>query len=242
MLNFSALDNRSILGRLARLPLKLLPAGLVIPVLQGPLRGTRWIVGSSDHGCWLGSYELEKQRATAAAIQPDHVVYDLGANVGFYTLLAARRAGPKGRVVAFEPVAGNVATLRRHVALNHCTNVDVIEAAVSDTDGEVDFQASASCTTGRVAVGGGGRVQSVTLDVLLTAGRIPPPDCMKIDIEGGEANALRGAASCLEQHRPLVFLATHGAEVHAECCRLLLSLGYRVEQLGSRSDELVARP
>ena len=65
---------------------------------------------------------------------------------------------------------------------------------------------------------------------------------MKIDIEGGEANALRGAASCLEQHRPLVFLATHGAEVHAECCRLLLSLGYRVEQLGSRSDELVARP
>ncbi len=56
---------------------------------QGPLRGKKWIVGSSTHGCWIGSYEHKKQRTFWLSLRPNDVVYDIGANVGFYTLLAA---------------------------------------------------------------------------------------------------------------------------------------------------------
>ena len=90
-MNVSAIANRSVAGRLLRLPLALIPAVLPMPVLQGPLRGYWWITGSSNHGCWLGSYEYDKQRLFARMIRAGDVVFDIGANVGFYTLLAASR-------------------------------------------------------------------------------------------------------------------------------------------------------
>ena len=90
----SEISNRSVAGRLLRLPLALIPPALAMPVLQGPLRGYRWIVGSSNHGCWLGSYEYAKQRLFAQMVRSGDVVFDVGANVGFYTLLAACRVGP----------------------------------------------------------------------------------------------------------------------------------------------------
>src|SRR5579864_334767 len=81
-INFSAINRSSLLGRILRLPLRLLPRGSVVPILQGPLRGRRWIVGSSTHGCWLGSYENGEQKILQASIRPGSVVYDIGANVG----------------------------------------------------------------------------------------------------------------------------------------------------------------
>src|ERR1043165_45133 len=101
--NFSGLSRGSFVGRIARLPLSLIPAGARMPILQGPLRGKRWVAGSHVHGGWRGSYEFEKQQMFISAIKPGAVVYDIGANVGFYTLLASRLAGPQGRVYAFEP-------------------------------------------------------------------------------------------------------------------------------------------
>ncbi len=73
-------------------------------VVQGPLRGKRWIAGSSNHGCWLGSYELAKQRKVIELVRPGMVCWDVGAHVGFYTLLFAELVGPLGRVFAFEPL------------------------------------------------------------------------------------------------------------------------------------------
>jgi hypothetical protein len=108
MLNFSAIPRHAVAGRALRLPLRLIPRSLVVPILQGPLRGARWIVGSATHGCWLGCYERAKQQGFVRILAPGQVVYDLGANVGFYTLLAARRVGPTGEVHAFEPGAENL--------------------------------------------------------------------------------------------------------------------------------------
>ena len=75
-------------AKVIRLPLRTVPPGTVVPILTGRLRGRKWIVGSGDHSCWIGSYELEKQRAFAQVVHPGETVFDLGANVGFYTLLA----------------------------------------------------------------------------------------------------------------------------------------------------------
>lgn len=66
---------------------------MVVPVLQGSLRGRKWIVGSSNHGCWLGSYEWKKQRLFTRTVSSGDVVFDIGAHVGFYTLLASVLVG-----------------------------------------------------------------------------------------------------------------------------------------------------
>jgi hypothetical protein len=92
-LNFSGIHRGNLAGRLLRAPLELLPKGLTVRVLQGPARGMKWVVGSGTHGCWLGSYEYSKQRLLRRLIRPGDVVYDVGANVGFYTLLLLRELG-----------------------------------------------------------------------------------------------------------------------------------------------------
>lgn len=244
-MNFSDISSKSFVGRLIRLPLRLIPAGVVVPILQGPLRGQRWITGSGTHGCWLGSYEYKKQRAFAGAIKPGMVVYDVGAHVGFYTLLASRRAGPSGKVFAFEPMPRNISFLRRHLALNNCANVVVVEKAVSDRPGLAWFTASHERSfEGHLSASGSFQVQVVTLDELWGGGKVPMPDVIKMDIEGAEHDALLGAMQLLKARHPLIFLATHNVEKHSQCCRLLLNLGYELHSIDERtvedSDEITA--
>ena len=95
-----------------RWPLRLAPRGRAVPILFGPARGLRWVVGVGLHGCWLGTYEWHKQRRFAREIKPGEVFFDIGANTGFYTLLAAKRTGTGGIVHAFEPNPRNLAPLR----------------------------------------------------------------------------------------------------------------------------------
>ena len=97
------LSPESALGALVRLPLRLIPPSHVITVKDGLNKGARWIVGSSIHGCWLGTYESEKQNVVSKLVRPGMVVWDVGANAGFYTLAFARLVGNTGRVYAFEP-------------------------------------------------------------------------------------------------------------------------------------------
>jgi len=242
--NFSGISTGSPIGRLLRSALRLLPPDTRVPILQGPLRGKRWIVGSGTHGCWLGSYEESKQRSFAREVRTGSVVFDVGAHVGFYTLLAAVLCGRTGRVVAIEPLPRNIAYLREHLRMNGIGNVDVIEAAASDVGGELTFGEGANNSTGRLHPAGSRRVASITLDALVLGGRVPGPHLIKMDIEGGEAAALRGARGILQAHRPTIFLATHGADVHKECRSILETAGYEVRALrGSdidSTDELIA--
>jgi hypothetical protein len=132
MINFSGLSERSLFGRILRSPLALLPRGLTVPIVQGPLRGWWWKVGSGIHGYWLGSYEADKQPRFASVIRPGDIVFDIGAHVGFYSLLASKMVGPQGRVFAFEPVQRNLYYLHRHLQLNRIANVTVVQTAVGE--------------------------------------------------------------------------------------------------------------
>ncbi len=78
----------------------------------------KWIVGSSNHGCWLGSYELKKQNQLVKYLKPGMIVYDIGAHVGFYTLIISKAVGPNGMVYAFEPFPDNIIFLKKHISLN----------------------------------------------------------------------------------------------------------------------------
>lgn len=222
----SRFPSTSRAGGLLRLPLRLIPPASTVRVVRGPLRGARWVVGSSTHGCWLGSYEMETQHHLAKLLRPGQVFYDVGANVGFYTLLGARRVGPAGRVVAFEPVPSNVAALRRHVALNDITNVTVVQAAVGAEPGLARFAMGASNSMGRLAGDGEVVVDVVAIDALVASGAVPPPQVIKIDVEGFAGDVLAGAARVLEAERPVLFLALHDEEEQAACEKTLAPLGY----------------
>jgi len=244
MINFSAVRPETIVGKLVRIPFRLLPTGMAMPVLQGPLAGKKWIVGSYTHGCWLGSYEPDMQRSVAKEVRRGGVFYDLGANVGFYSLMAAVLSDP-GKVYAFEPLPANLDYLRRHIELNRIRNIEVLPLAVSDKEGSALFKSGEYRELGRLETDGNLRVQVTTLDALLQRKTIAPPDCIKMDVEGEELCALRGAKECFTKHRPRLFLCTHSQELHSECCRLLSSWGYKyqqIRQITENAAELFASP
>jgi FkbM family methyltransferase len=229
-MNFSAVPYSSSWGRALRLPLRLIPADAVLRVLQGPLRGMKWIAGSGNHGCWLGTYEHHKQLLFHAAIERESVVWDIGANVGLYSLVATRKAS---RVIAVEPLAENVRYLERHITLNGIRNVEVLVAAVGHKCGRESFYCGDNRSTGRLAPGSL-EVDVVTLDSLCV--KFGAPDVIKIDVEGAEYLALQGAERCLAGN-PIIFLATHSATLAAKCSDLLASAGYVSTGVGE--DEFV---
>jgi len=204
---------------------------MTVPILQGRLAGKRWIVGAGVNGYWLGSYEWDKRVTFEHVVQPGWTVYDVGAHVGFYSLLASDLVGPQGMVVAFEPLPRNVRYFKTHMGLNHVRNVVLREVAVSDQVGLVRFDPNVHSATGRIASGGELEVPSITLDEYTAGQSARPPDVIKMDIEGGELRALKGATQVLREGTPLILLATHGSVVHRECCALLASLGFSLVPL-----------
>lgn len=244
-MNFSGISNESLVGRALRSPFRLIPAATAMPILQGPLRGQRWIVGSATHGCWLGSYEFETQRAFAGMVRAGDVVYDLGANAGYYSLLGARLAGDEGVVYSFEPLPRNLRYLRSHIAINRLKNCVVVDAALADFDGKMRFASSDEPTTAHLSDGGDVEVRVRRLDSLVERGEIRPPSVMKIDVECSEVKALEGAAKTIAEFRPRILLATHDRELHGQCVEFLVRRGYRIEmlvELAHAGAELIARP
>jgi FkbM family methyltransferase len=160
------------------------------------------------------------------------VVYDVGANVGIYSLRASLRAGPSGKVYAFEPLERNLQHLRRHIALNNLQNRTVFEETVCNEQGTRRFStaASDSCTA-RLSPDGEIRVPSATLDsCIYGAKRLRPPDIIKIDVEGAELEVLEGSHRALAEFHPAIFLEIHGTQLHADCRALLSKKGYHVEE------------
>jgi len=159
------------------------------------------------------SWNPEEYRAFKDAVRPGATVFDVGANVGAYTLLFARWAGPDGRVVAFEPAPASAAGLRRHMKLNGLARgVDVIECAVSDTVGSASFDSDGASGANALTSANGGRgvitVETTTIDAFC-ASRNLRPDVIKIDVEGVELDVLKGARATLAAPGVQVFLELH---------------------------------
>ncbi len=230
-------------GSLLRLPLALVPKTAVVPVFGGPLRGLRWIVGSTSHGAWLGTYEHSKLLSFSSFIQERMTVWDIGANVGIYTLLSSLLVGPSGKVIAFEPLPINLRYLREHVRLNSLHNVTVCAAAVSSRSGTVCFSPGLTRSEGKLSANGSLQVSAISLDEAVEQHSVPLPDLIKMDIEGGELAALQGAVAVLSGSSPIIFLATHGRRTRDECISLLDSLGYEVTPLDgdTTQTEYIAR-
>ena len=203
-----------------------------LPIAAGRLRGRWWLPASRGKVLRIlgGTYEPEQTRLFEEHVRPGATVLDVGAHVGYYTLLSAVLAGPSGRVVAFEPDPANASFLRRHVALNRLGQVTVEEAAVSDRAGTARFGRGSGSGTGHLAGEGGVEVRTVTVDGVCGEQGLTP-SAIKIDVEGAEAAVLRGARETLARARPVVFLSTHGPEAHAASLALLRELGYALSPI-----------
>jgi FkbM family methyltransferase len=144
----------------------------------------------------LGTNEPEVQRLLADMLQPGDVFYDIGANVGFFTLIGARLVGAEGAVYAFEPVPEHAETLRQNIARNRMSNVLVSEQAVSSTGGighlELDTDPVGAHLAPMQASANSIQVELVAIDDLVEAGSIQPPRLIKLDIEGEEIEAIEG--------------------------------------------------
>lgn len=147
--------------------------------------------------------EPEVAHLMARVVRPGDVVIDGGANVGFFTVLLSKLVGPAGLVIAVEPSTRNCRKLLFNLAANDCGNVTVCQKALSHDSNPVPFYAHAD--NGQDSCFGDGEhrtVPAVTLETL-ALGRIVR--LIKLDIEGSEANALRGAGALL-QHGTLPFI------------------------------------
>lgn len=185
-------------------------------------------------------------------VRPGMVVYDIGANVGQSALLFAQLVGPHGRVISFEPAPKPFEALLQNIAVAGHETIEAHRVALSDTCGETDFLYSdAGSSAGKLVdveptklLRGATTltVPTQTLDAMLATGTIPPPDFLKIDVEGAAAVVLRGAGSTLDNIAPEVYIELHGPEEKAGVQNELLGRGYVAETLGGeRMDDLSAR-
>lgn len=225
----------SAIRKAFRLPLNVLTKffEIQLPIWGGPLKGKAWILNSSDYGCWLGSARIHLQDILKKTLMEGGVFFDLGAHVGYLTMLAAKLVGPTGKIFAFEPLPRNLYFLRKHLEINRINNVSIIEAGVSDIAGTayIELPNSRNHLAAYLSPDSdkGLQILTVSIDDLIAKAKLPIPDCIKINIEGSEFMALKGAEKLLRKAHPVLLISTHGGVVHHQCYNLLNTLGYHID-------------
>lgn len=226
--------------RLASRARALVRESRTVTVREGPAAGLELKLKHSSADYEAGTNELPVQHAIVHHLGPGAVFYDVGANIGFFSLLAARRVANTGAVHAFEAIPACARALRLNAARNGL-HVAVHECAVSDAEGTIEVMQAKHPGGSSIAERPHDyvrslEVRSTTLDAVVEGGA-PAPTMVKIDVEGAELAVLAGASRLLTQRPPVVLCevddpSSSGAEHRAELVRAVLErVGYRVEML-----------
>ena len=231
MINFSNLNRHSILGKLFRLPLKFIPNGITMPIIQGYLKGYKWMHYKGTNGSWLGTYELKQQNLFHQYINNEDTVFDLGANKGFFSLLASKFVGPNGKVFAVEPIRTNQDYIKKNILIDDLHNIKCLNIAVSNIDKDIYFDEGQCNSSGHISEKGNLKVQCRSLDGLLFDKIFTEVNFIKIDVEGEELNVLKGARNVIAIFKPKILVGTHSKELHDDCLNFLRKLKYNVEEI-----------
>jgi FkbM family methyltransferase len=244
-----AMRGDSTLARITRPVInRVVPEGeTVVTIRSGRAKGLRMpIFPRSEKYYWTGAYEPHVQDALANVLEPGMHFWDVGAHVGFFTLIAARIVGTSGHVVSFEPMPGSRTRLKRAITLNHFTNVEVSAFALTNSDGARKLRPPREAGPQRAGVTAqesspmwtlvageeaafGVQVETRRVDVVLRSA-VTPPDVMKIDVEGAEIDVLAGGTDLFNASRPALIVEMSNEEV-LERCRSLLRQ-YHFDHLG----------
>lgn len=196
-----------------------------------------------------GLYEAFETAFFLGELRPGSVVLDIGANIGYFTLLFAKAVGPQGHVYAFEPDPENFTLLQSNVAQNDYRNVTLERKAVSATSGVLRlFLCEQNRGDHRIYDSGDGRacvtIESTRLDDYFASG-VPNIDLIKMDIQGAEFSAVQGMQNVLRRNPGVVMvtefwpsgLARQGAQPRA-FLELLEGLGFTVSHLDEKADSI----
>jgi FkbM family methyltransferase len=190
-----------------------------VQVQRGLAQGLWLYLNPRTGGAYFeGGGEPEVQAALKQYLRPGMIFYDIGANIGFFSLLAARIVGNDGRVVAFEADPEIAARLRVHVSRNDFRGISVEEKAVWYEHGTVFFARTDPATSpdrglGHIVASGSNdtiQVNAVSLDEYVQ--HVPAPDFVKCDVEGAEVEVFRGAQRMLMEKRPTILCEMHSDE------------------------------
>lgn len=205
----------------------------VARVLAGPLRGKLLALPTLQRPSYaLGTFEPHVVQAMQASVQPGAIVYDLGANVGYHTLVLAGLVGLAGSVVAVEPSPTDRAALEATLRLNDQTNVRVVSSALAEQPGTVQFTTFGYSGIGRIAreqEPADATIQTLpttTLDALVFEEGYQPPSFIKMDVEGAELRVLLGGMRLLTAARPTIVCEVRWQATYEPICTLLAAHGY----------------
>jgi FkbM family methyltransferase len=224
-------------------------------IAAGPLAGREVLLDRRGSGEWEdmihGRFDAEIYTALGRVVPASGaVLWDVGAHLGFHTLGFAAMVGPTGRVVGFEPNPSNRERLRQNLDKNAdlAARVEILSCALSDRAGESAFVLSHDVDTGASSMSfldgttpavefGVARAWDTivvplrTVDALVHDHVAPPPDALKIDVEGAELLVLRGAEETVRTTQPTVIVEVHSARLVFEVQQWLWSHGYAVRLL-----------
>ena len=184
-------------------------------------------------------HERYEARLLQTVLQPGDSFWDVGANIGYFALLAATVVGPAGCVVALEPGQHAFIRLLENIDLNDFDNIKVAQLAAADKVGYARlYSDQGQADTGANLFQGGERgdweeVRTIPLDTFLKKNPYPPPQFLKIDVEGAELAVLRGARTILTAHTPLLLVEMEDKTLgpagvsKQDIADFLLPLGYQ---------------
>ena len=184
----------------------------------------------------MGTYEREQVIPFTKSLFSNAVVFDVGAQSGYYAMIASRRVGERGKVIAFEPLPENILYLRKNVQLNRRKNLRIIESAISDNDGVVLFSDGTGTHTGKIDPCGKLKVNSKSIDSMIQKDRLEKPDVLKVDVEGEEYRVLLGARHTIAKFKPKIFLSIHNSSLEKSCISFLHSMNYHIIRLQSKKE------
>ena len=228
MITFKSLPKKELIGKILKI---CLPKNIVSPILQGPNKGFKRIVGSGVAENWLGTYELKKQKVISSMIKEKMVCYDIGAHAGFYTLLFSKCVGPKGKVFSFEPNPINISFLLKHLKLNKIKNTKVLPIALWYKEDHIPLTLNSFTSHLSRKKINNLIVPTFRVDYLVSRGTILPPDLIKIDVEGAEPGVLKGMEKVLGEYSPTIFVALDSKEKRKNIFNFLKKMKYKILNL-----------
>lgn len=192
-----------------------------------------------------GASEVPVQGALVDHLAKGDVFYDIGANTGFFSLLAADRVGADGAVYAFEPVTENAEVVQKNANNNRFPHLQVFRVAVGRNGGEAELLLSdwdggaalASSSVKSPDICGSRKVTVAPLDDLVRKEKLRPPTLIKIDVEGVELEVLEGMRETIALHRPVLLCEIDDGDTEAftrrwrELDEQIAAYGYRVVHL-----------
>lgn len=237
----------------AGVPYRLIPVLTSLGVLPGPVLfevepGLKMVLDPNDlvsqNILVDGTWESQSAAIIAEHVPDGGVFVDVGAHIGYYTLKGAMKAGPNGKVVSVEPNPLTLKVLRRNLQSNSFQNIILKEVAVSDRETTLDLYSVREVNTGMSSISKANagkseskldvfKVPARPLDAILSEVGVTRVDVVKLDIEGAEALALRGAVGTLKRFRPVLLLEWDDPQLRQlgsstnELAKYLNELGYR---------------